>query len=115
MSRLRSLRSLIPLLAVLFALAGIAGARAGAERVGSPSILALCLSSAGTGGELPDGGHDCLDCCLPTIATTVSPAPLPTLWSSVAMVLGAQGADFALHGFGLPAPLSRGPPDQASA
>ena len=115
MSRLRSLKSLLPVLAVLFALASIAGARAGAERLGSPSAFALCMAGAQTSGELPDSGHDCLDCCLSSGTSTVAPGEMPTLWSSVVAVLRGQGADFALNGFGLPAPLPRGPPASSFA
>lgn len=115
MSRLRALTSFFPVLALLFALAGIAGARAGAERFGSPSAFALCMAGAQTSGELPDGGHDCLNCCLSSGISTLAPSEMPTLWSSVVAVLQGPGADFALNGFGLPAPLSRGPPASSFA
>jgi hypothetical protein len=110
MMRLRSLRSLLPVLALLFALAGIASARAGTERVASPAGFALCL-----GAEQPDGGHDCLDCCLPQAGATSAAVPLPMLWSRLAVMLRLESADFALNGFGLPQPLSRGPPVQPAA
>lgn len=105
MLRLRSFRSLIPLLAVLFALTGVANARLRGESAGAPASFSLCQ-----GSEQPNGGHDCLDCCLPGLAL-VTPAPaLPMLWSSVAAVLVPEGRDFGLGVFGLKRPLPRGPP-----
>ncbi|MCA0407176.1 MAG: hypothetical protein LCH39_13620 [Proteobacteria bacterium] len=110
MLHLRSLRSLIPLLAVLFALTGVANARLRGENVGVPAAFALCQ-----GSEQSNGGHDCLDCCLPGLALATPLPALPTLWSSVAAVLAPEGRDFGLGGFGLERPLSRGPPARSAA
>jgi hypothetical protein len=110
MSRLRLLSSLIPLLAVLFALTGVANARLRGENAGAPAAFSLCL-----GSEQPDGRHDCLDCCLPGLAFAPPAPALPTLWSSVDVVLKPVGRDFGLGVFGLMRPLSRGPPNSRLA
>lgn len=105
MSHLRRLSSLLPVLAMLFALAGIAGARAGAERMASPELSALCL-----GGEQPAASHDCQACCLPKLTGVPQAAHVQRPGTLLAGLLLPEPVGFGLGGFSLASPLSRGPP-----
>lgn len=110
MSLMRRLAALLPVLALLFALAGIAGARAGAERLTQPEHFALCLGGEKTGGEQPAGGHECLDCCLPTLVGAPALLAVPMQGVRLLGALAPQAGAFELAGLGPLQPSSRGPP-----